>query len=137
MNEKQLNTRMESLEQKLNLVLDYVNKQRLKSEVYEDLISDLSLIGKDVYNASVVELEKQSVKIDPDHFRRLAINLLNNIKNLNRTLELLNNMIEQEDIPKYSLWKTLREINSPEMKSALGFMITFMKKMSHSNNTAT
>jgi uncharacterized protein YjgD (DUF1641 family) len=35
-----------------------------------------------------------------------------------------------EDIPEYSLFKVMREMNKPEMKRALGFFITFMKNMS-------
>ena len=135
MDEKNLNTRMETLENKLDLVLNYVNRQRLNSEVYEDLLSDLSLIGKDVYNTSVVELEKQQVEINPEEYKQLVINLLKSIRYFNRTLELLNTMTEQEEIPQYSLWKALREMNNPQMKTSLGFMITFAKKLSRINNS--
>lgn len=135
MDEKNLDTRMEALENKLDLVLDYVNQQRLNSEVYEDLLSDLSLIGKDVYNTSVGELEAQQVEINPDEYKQLVINLLKNIRHFNRTLELMNTMTEQEKIPQYSLWKALREMNSPEMKTSLGFMITFAKKLTQINKS--
>ncbi len=137
MDEKKLTDKMEEMEKKLDLVLEYVTEQRNKSEVVEDLISDLSLIGKEVYNNSVAELEKQSVEIDPDQLSELVISLLKNIGNFNRTMTLLTSMTEKEHIPEYSLWKVVREMNSPEMKSAMGFMITFMKKFSQLNNTKT
>ncbi len=121
---------MEEMEKKLDMVLDYVNQQRLKSEVVEDLISDLSIIGKEVYNTSVAELEKESVEIDPDQIRDLVINMLKNIGNFNRMLALMNTMTDMKNIPSYSPWKALREMNSPEMRSALGFMITSVKKLS-------
>jgi uncharacterized protein YjgD (DUF1641 family) len=38
--------------------------------------------------------------------------------------------IETENIPEYSIFKVLREMNQPEMKRALGFFVTFMKNMS-------
>ena len=38
--------------------------------------------------------------------------------------------IETENIPSYSIWKFIREINSPEMKKAFGFALTFLKNMS-------
>jgi len=38
--------------------------------------------------------------------------------------------IQVNDIPEYSLWKAYREMNTPEMKKGLGFMITFMKNLS-------
>jgi uncharacterized protein YjgD (DUF1641 family) len=213
--------RMNILEEKLDLVLDYVNQQRLRSEAIEDLVADMSLIGKDVYNSSVAELEKQSVELDPDDLRQLGLNLLKNIRNINETLELLDSMmdlkkdaapifnelileftknlhtleskgyfdvakelgliadkvvthlktedlrklgdqipliiqtmnrvtqpeilhaldhaaeafgeIQTGEIPKYSLWKAMREINSPEARSTLGFMILFMKKLAKTN----
>ena len=134
MDKKELPDRIEKMEKKLDLVLEYVTEQRNKSEVVEDLISDLSLIGKEVYNTSVAGLERQSVEINPDQLSEIGINLLKNIGNFNRTLALLTNMAEQEDIPRYSLWKVMREMNSPEMKTAMGFMMTFMKRFAKNDN---
>lgn len=225
MDEKNILARMETLEKKLDLVLEHANRQRLKSESTEDLISDLSLIGKDVYNTSVIELEKQSVDIDPDQLRQLGVNLLKNIRNFNEMLELMESMMDlkndagpilneliieftknlhllekkgyfefaremgtladnivtgfsphdirmlsenivlilqtlrnvsrpellhavnnavqaydsmqAEETPSYSLWKVMREMNSPEIKSVLGFTVTFMKKLAQINNRET
>ena len=222
MNETNINDRINALDRKLDLVLDYVNQQRLKSEAIEDLISDVSIIGKDLYDNSVIELENQSVEIDPDQVRRLGINLIKNIGNFNDVMELFGSTIdlfkevgpianeavidltkklhkyeekgyfeffaelgrmfdiiitsftredirmladnivlilqtvknmtqpemlnafnnavkvygslETQNIPQYSLWKVLREMRTPEMKSAIGFMITFMKNLSKTNN---
>ncbi len=222
MSDPNILARMDSLEQKLDLVLEYVNQQRLKSEVVEDLASDLMIIGKDFYNSSVVELEKQAVELDPDELNQLTINLVKNVKNFNEILGLLESMmdlkkdagpivnemiieltkkmhaIEQkgyfefakemgtvmdnivtnfsvedirqlndnialmlqtaknltqpellvalnnagkayvstqnEGIKPYSLWKLLREMRSPEMRSVLGFMMAFVKNVSKQNN---
>ena len=221
MNDPNILTRMDALEQKLDLVLDYVNQQRLKSEVVEDLVSDLVIIGKDFYNHSVVELEKQAVELDPDEMKQLTINLVKNVKNFNEILGLLESMmdlkkdagpimnemiieftkklhtmeqkgyfefareignvmdnivtnfstedirqladnivlmmqtvknltqpemlvavnnavkvygsIQTSEIKPYSMWKLLREMRSPEMKSVLGFMVAFMKNLSKQN----
>lgn len=221
MNDPNILARMDALEQKLDLVLDYVNQQRLKSEVMEDLVSDVVIIGKDFYNSSVVELERQAVELDPDELKQLTINLLKNVKNFNEILGFLesimdlkkdaapivNEMIieftktlhvmEQKgyfdfareignvmdnivtnftpedvrqladnivlllqtvknmtqpdilvavnnavkvygsmqpgEIKPYSMWKLLREMRSPEMKSVLGFMVAFMKNLSKQN----
>lgn len=212
---------MDALEQKLDQVLEYINQQRLKSESIDDLVADVALIGKDIYNSSVVELDKQSVEIEPDELRQFGINLLRNIRNFNEMLELLDSMMDlkkdagpivneliieftkhlhvleskgyfefvrelssiadnivtnftpedirmladnivlmlqtlknvtqpemlhavnnavkvygsmqTEDIKPYSIWKAMREINTPEMKSALGFLIAFMKNLSINN----
>jgi len=222
MNEKNIDIRIDALDNKLDLVLEYINQQRIKSEVVEDLISDVSIVGKDIYDASVKELENQSIEIDPDQLRLLGLNLVKNIGNFNDVMVLfgsildflkelgpianeliidltkkmhelenknyfaffgeltkvldnvvqnftpadirhfadnivlimqtvknltqpemltaLNNAVKvygsvgTETIPQYSIWKVLKEMKTPEMKSAMGFMITFMKSLTSTNN---
>ena len=94
MNDNNMLTRMDALEQKLDLVLDYVNQQRLKSEVVEDLVSDAMIIAKDIYNTSVVELDKQMVEVDPDELKQLVINLVKNTGNFNEILNLLGSIMD-------------------------------------------
>ena len=133
MDDNVLKNRIDKLEQKIDLVLEYVNQQRLKSESYDDLLSDLYLITKDIYNTSVVELEKQSFEIDPDQIVELFFNFMKNIKTFNLLLEKLNDTANEEEIPRYSMWKMVRELNKPEIKQALGFAITYLKKIANSN----
>jgi len=45
------------LNQKVDMILEYVNQQRLKSDAIDDLIGDASIIGKDVYDSTVKALE--------------------------------------------------------------------------------
>ncbi|NCP61354.1 MAG: DUF1641 domain-containing protein [Flavobacteriales bacterium] len=40
------------------------------------------------------------------------------------------NSMETESVPSYSVWRVMREMNSPEMKKALGYGVTFMKNVS-------
>ena len=53
----------------------------------------------------------------------------------------LKNHLEVEVVGRrkqpYSIWKMLREMKSPEMKSALGFMVAFMKNLSKQNIQST
>lgn len=218
MEEKNIQTQINELNQKVDLILDYVNQQRLKSDAVEDLISDMSIIGKDVYDSTVNELDNRGIEIDPDELRDLGVGLLRNVKSFNNVLGLFesandfvkdagpiaNEMIidmtkkfhefeekgyfeffaeaskimdnivshfskedvkmladnivvimetvksitqpdmlksvdnavkvygslEMENIPEYSVWRMMREMNKPEMKRALGFMVTFMKNLS-------
>ncbi len=213
-----INERLDALENKIDLLLEHVNQQRLNSNVIEDLIGDLSIIGKDFYDTTVEELDKRQVEIDPAEVTDLMISFLRNIENFKVVMntfemaidltkemgpianeaiidftkkmavleqkgyfelikdfgpvidnivkgltpqdmkDLAENVmlilhtvkditqpnmlksidnavhmyasIETEDIPSYSIWRLLREMNSPEMKKAFGFAITFMKNMS-------
>lgn len=220
--DKNIQTQINALNDKVDLILEYVNQQRLKSDSYDDLIADVSIIGKDMYDSAVAELENRSIEIDPDDVKMIFIKLLRNINNINGMLDtfesaadflkdaspIANEMIidfikklnefdqkgyfeffaeagsiidnivthfSREDIrsladnivtimetvksltqpemlksinnavriygsldmdsaPEYSIWKLMREMNKPEMKRSLGFMVTFMKNLSQPNN---
>jgi len=41
------------------------------------------------------------------------------------------NKMNVDDIQEVSLWKAMRELNTPEMKRGLGFVIAFMKNISN------
>ena len=210
------------LNQKVDMILDYVNQQRLKSMAIDDLVSDASIIGKDVYDSTVKALDDHEVVLEPDELRELGIRLAQNVGNINIMLDTLGsamdlmkdvgpianeviidatkklNEFEQkgyfefmkefgviidnivihygvEDVrmladnvvamldvvknltqpemlksidnavrifasleidnaPEYSVFKVIREMNTPEMKKALGFFMTFMKNLSKDRN---
>ena len=206
------------LNQKVDTILEYVNQQRLKSQAIDDLVADVSIIGKDAYDSTVKALDEHEVVLDPDQLRELAIRFAQNIGNFNTLLDtmgsamdlvkdvgpianeviidttkklhefeqkgyfefmkefgaIIDNVVthysvndvrmladnvvtildtlknltqpdmlksidtavkvfanmETENIPEYSIFKVMREINKPEMKKAWGFLFTFMKNMS-------
>lgn len=205
------------LNQKVDTILEYVNQQRLKSQAIDDLVSDVSIIGKDAYDSTVKALDEHEVVLDPDQLRELGIRVAQNIGNFNTMLDTMSSMMdllkdvgpianeviidatrklnefeqkgyfefmrefgaiidnvvmhysvndvrsladnivgildtlknltqpemlksidtavkvfgnmETEDVPEYSIFRVLREINTPEMKKAWGFLLTFLKNM--------
>jgi len=218
MEDKNIQMQIDALDKKLDLILGYVHQQKLQANMVEDLVGDLSIIGKDAYDSTVIELDKRQVEIDPSELTGLAVSFLRNIGNIKTVMdtlemavdlgkevgpianevildftkqmhsleqkgyfdfireigpvidnvvkgfspqdikELANNIVpilaiikemtqpevlntvqnamkafnsmETETVPSYSVWKLMREMNSPEMKKALGFGITFMKNVS-------
>ena len=222
--EKNIQEQINELNGKVDLILEYVNQQRLKSGSIDDLVADVSIIGKDMYDSAVTELEDRSIEIDPEDVKMIFLKLLRNIRNINGVLdtfestadflkdaspianemiidfikklnefdkkgyfeffaevgsiidnivthfsredirsladnivtimetvksitqpEMLNSInnavriygsIEMDSVPEYSVWKLIREMNKPEMKRALGFMVSFMKNLSQPNNTS-
>ena len=218
MEEKNIQIQIDALDKKLDLILGYVHQQKLQANMVEDLVGDLSIIGKDVYDSTVLELDKRQVELDPSELTGLAVSFLRNIGNIKTVMdtlemavdlgkevgpianevildftkqmhsleqkgyfdfirelgpvidnvvkgfspqdikelsnsivsilsiikemtqpEVLNTMqnaikafnsMETETVPSYSVWKLMREMNSPEMKKALGYGITFMKNVS-------
>ncbi len=96
MEEKELQTQIAELNQKVDLLLEYVNQQRLRNNQLEDLMSDISLVGKDIYDSAVEELDKSMVEIDPDQVKGLMLKILRNIDNFNTfmdTFESLNDLV--------------------------------------------
>ncbi len=209
---------IEALNQKVDTLLEYVNQQRLKSAAMDDLVADVSIIGKDVYDSTVKALDEREVVLDPDQLRELGVRFAQNVGNFNTLLgglgsamdlmkdvgpianeviidttkklhefeqkgyfefmrefgaimdnivmhfgvddvrsladnvvtilDVLKNLTQPEmlksidtavkvfsnmeiqNVPEYSIFKFIREINTPEMKKAWGFLITFMKNIS-------
>ena len=218
MKEKNIQSQIDALDKKLDLILGYVHQQKLNSTMVQDLVSDLSIIGKDAYDSTVEELDKRQVELDPSELTGLAVSFLRNIGNIKLMMDTLEmavdlskevgpianeaiidltkqlaffeqkgyfafikeigpiidnvitgfspedlreladsvvtilsivkemtqpevlgtmenaikafNSMETESVPSYSIWRVMREMNSPEMKKALGFGITFMKNVS-------
>ena len=210
------------LNQKVDTILEYVNQQRLKSQVIDDLVADASIIGKDVYDSTVTALDEREVVLDPDQLRELGIRMAQNVGNFNNMLSsfgsvmdlvkdlepianeviidatkqlhefeqkgyfefikefgrvidnivthygaedarmLADNVVamldvvknltqpdmlksidnavrvfaslEMDNIPEYSIFKVMREMNKPEMKKSIGFVMMFLKNMSKAPN---
>jgi len=211
------------INQKLDLLLQYVNEQRLKSETIEDLVSDVSIISKDAFSSVVSELDKQGIELNVDDIKVLAYKLVRNVNNFSQVMDMfesitdllkdagpiinevgidftyklhefeqkgyfeffkeittildniissyppedvraladnvviildtvknltqpdmlhaINNAVgifknlDTENIQEYSLWKVFREMNTPEMKRGLGFIMTFMKNLSKESSS--
>lgn len=81
----------------------------------------------------VEHFSEEDVKLLGDNI----ITILETIKSLTQPemLTALNNAVsiyqnlDPKDAPQYSIWKVMRELNTPEMKKGIGFVITFLKKM--------
>lgn len=82
------------INRKLDLLLENVNQQRLKSEVVEDLISDVSLIGKDAFQASVDMLDQQGVELDGEAIQLMFFKLLKNMNNFSMILNMFESMVD-------------------------------------------
>ncbi|MCK5066597.1 MAG: DUF1641 domain-containing protein [Bacteroidales bacterium] len=54
------------------------------------------------------------------------------LKSIDTAVKVFSNM-ETENVPEYSIFRVMREINKPEMKKAWGFLFTFLKNMTKDN----
>lgn len=81
MSDKSIQPQLDEINQKLDLVLHYVNQQRLKSEAIEDLVTDVSIIGRDIFHDVVNELDNQNIELDIDEIKILIFKLIKNVGN--------------------------------------------------------
>lgn len=222
-NNQDLQKQINDINRKLDLVLHHVDEQRLKRESVEDLLNDMSIVGKDAFQSTVEELDKRDIEINVDDLKCLSLRLLRNVDNFSQMmstfesmmdlikdaspilnemgvdiihkfndleergyfdfmrevsrifdnvvqqysredlrqladniptlmetvknltdphmLKALNNAVntykemDPDQVKEYSLWKTFKEMRSPEMKRNMGFMIMFLKNLSQQQNT--
>jgi uncharacterized protein YjgD (DUF1641 family) len=184
-NTTNLQEQINEMNQKLDLVLHYINEQRLKSEAMDDLVSDLSIIGKDAFNTAIEELDKQGIELNVDDIKALAFKFIRNINNFSQLIDMFEslndlakdvgpivteagidfanklheyeqkgyfeflrqmaqlfdsavmayNKTNTEPMKQYSLWQIMKDLNSPEVKQSIGFMLTFLKNFSNQSKT--
>jgi len=93
---KEMNTetKLQELDQKVDLILEYITQQKQKSEAVDDLIADASIIGKDIYTSTVKALDDQNVEIYPEELSEMGIRLVRNIRNINIMLDFLESMTD-------------------------------------------
>ena len=85
---------LSEINQKLDLLLENVNQQRLKSEMIEDLISDMSIIGKDAFESAVETLDHQGVELDGEALQIFFFKLLKNANNFSMILNMFESMVD-------------------------------------------
>jgi uncharacterized protein YjgD (DUF1641 family) len=87
MSDDSLAARLDAIEAKLNLIADYIESERRHRRETQELKDDLALIGKDIFQAAVVELDEVAAHFDSRDLLSLVKKLLRNTRNLNRMLD--------------------------------------------------
>lgn len=80
---------IDAINRKLDIVLEEITIQKQKRQEVEDLVTDLSIIGKDMFKASVEELDHAGVELDAEALKSLFFRLLRNVGTLNDLIEML------------------------------------------------
>jgi len=218
MSDKLIEEQIREINRKLDLLLEDVSIQRQNREAVNDLIDDVSVIGKDVFKNMVVQLDDAGIELDGEALRDIGFRLVRNINNMGMVLEVLEsftdlakdvtpiikqigldgvqkfNELEQkgyfevinqvsktidtvisrydkedlqrlsenlipvidtlvniadpkllnkinsatkalkainpEDIEEYSVWKLIKQLNKPEVRKSIGFIMAFLKNIS-------
>jgi uncharacterized protein YjgD (DUF1641 family) len=87
MEENSIQLQIDILNKKLDLILEEISTQRQSRESTEDLISDLSFIGKDAFKHAVNHLDKAGVEFDGDALAGILVKVVRNLGNINELLD--------------------------------------------------
>ncbi len=125
----------------------YADAQPLAKHLFNDTLEHLDKLDRRGYFVFIRELatiiDNVVTHFDPADVKQLADNIviiLETVKSLTQPemLVAVNNAVkvfqnlDSDKIEEYSIWKTLKELNTPEMKRGMGFIITFLKNIGDS-----
>ena len=83
-----------AMNQKMDIVLEEIAIQKQKRQEVEDLVTDLAIIGKDLFRASVDELDHAGVELDSEALKSLFFKLLRNVGTLNDLVEMMESVTD-------------------------------------------
>jgi len=89
MTNEQLQQQIDTINRKLDVILEEVELQRRHRREMEDLKEDLMRVGKDLYRSAVEELEEVHDHIQTGDMLYLFKKLLRNVNNITRMFEAL------------------------------------------------
>jgi len=89
MNENKIEEQIARLNSKLDQVLESIEQQKRSREEFDDLLADLSIVGKDAFRQTVDMLDKSQVELDHCGLTCLTIKILQNINTFHEMLEMM------------------------------------------------
>lgn len=93
-NGSDVQVQINDINKKLDLVLEELAIQKQKRQAVEDLVTDLNLVGNDLFKATVDELDHAGVELDTEELKSLFFRLLRNAGTLNEMLQMAESMID-------------------------------------------
>lgn len=97
MEKEQLENEIREIHQKLDIITRQMHEQQVRQQEWQELRSDMTLIGKDIFDAAVTELEDVAPYFDTADLAHLLKKLLRNTRNLSKMLtqmESVNDLFE-------------------------------------------
>jgi len=89
MEDKTMQTQMDELNRKLDLVLDEIELQKKHRREIDDLKDDLMRVGTDLYSTAVTELEEVHDHLQTGDILHLGKKLLRNVNTMNKMFDQL------------------------------------------------
>lgn len=94
MSENNIQEQINDLNRKMDMILEEMFAQRNSRIEKEDLIKDISLVGKDMFAHSVTVLDHAGVELDGEALSALLIKLIRNIGTFNQMMDTLESVTD-------------------------------------------
>ena len=89
MTEQNIQGQIDDINRKMDIILEEVFAQKQSRDSMNDLMDDLSIVGKDVFKNTVIELDKAGVELDSEALASTGIRMVRNLDNINELLATL------------------------------------------------
>jgi uncharacterized protein YjgD (DUF1641 family) len=89
MAEAKFQEQIDSINRKLDILLESVEEQKRRREEFDDLVDDVSIVARDAFRQTVTVLDKAQVELDSCGISCLMIKVLQNLGTFHEMLDML------------------------------------------------
>jgi uncharacterized protein YjgD (DUF1641 family) len=126
MEDKNIESRMEAIEGKIDVILEEINLQRAHRREMEDLKDDLTRVGTDLFRTAVVELEgvqDQFRTVDVVHLGKKLMRNVDTITRIVEQLESVKDFLEDASpLARESFIALMKRLDDVDRKGYFGFL---------------
>ncbi len=94
MTDNNIQSQIDQINQKLDLILEEATLQKQNREIVVDLVDDLAIVGKDAFKGMVDSLDNAGIEVDGNQVNHLILNFIRNINNMNMLFRTLENVTD-------------------------------------------
>ena len=133
MAEKDLQKQINEINEKLDEILVCATQQRLKSAMLDDLLADLSIIGKDAFHSTVTELDRQGIELNVDDVKYLSFKIIKNLDKFTNTLSAFESVYDLlqdlSPVAREVIIDFIKKLHELEQKGYFSFFADMIKVM--------
>lgn len=138
MKEEKIQTQINELNGKLDIILEEIEFQRQHRREMDDLKDDLYRVGKDLYNTAVVEFEEVADHIQTGDILHLGKKLLRNVNNLNKAFDQLESLRDfVQDVSPLARESVIDLMNKLDEYDRKGYFKFFREVQGIADNVVT
>lgn len=131
MAEKDLQRQINEINEKLDEILVCATEQRLRSARMDDLLADISIIGKDAFRSTVSELDNQGIELNMEDLKYLAFKTIKNLDKFTSTLSAFESIYDLlqdlSPVAREVIIDLIKKLHELEQKGYFSFFVEMLK----------